>query len=183
MDASSFDSDHKRYQIQVNRSDTGQVCGVTIIIVKWCKLARCYTALHQTACIIDHTVLPLEGQKAPGDFGVSLDLFSPPLNDVIEQLVSCIPREKSIELTGAISRWKWNEQDKKNQRRRLRYGCVLLGFSFSIKQSSSSWWVLTCIRGAHREKLVLWQPCCKNICGNSDKVSPSNFASTILFFQ
>lgn len=112
MDASSFDSDHKRYQIQVNRSDTGQVCGVTIIIVKWCKLAQCYTALHQTACIIDHTVLPLEGQKAPGDFGVSLDLFSPPLNDVIEQLVSCIPREKSIELTGAISRWKWNEQSK-----------------------------------------------------------------------
>lgn len=59
----------------------------------------CPKALQQND--LDYTVLPLEGQQAPGDFGVSLDLCSPPLNDLIEQLVSCIPREKSfVEKTG-----------------------------------------------------------------------------------
>lgn len=48
------------------------------------------------AGITDYAVLPLEGQQAPGDFGVSLDLCSPPLNDLTEQLVCRIPGQKGI---------------------------------------------------------------------------------------
>lgn len=40
--------------------------------------------------------LPLEGQQAPGDFGVSLNFCSPLLNNAAEQLVSCIPWEMKI---------------------------------------------------------------------------------------
>lgn len=39
------------------------------------------------------TVLPLEGHQTPGDFRVRLNLSSPSLNDLAEQLVSRIPME------------------------------------------------------------------------------------------
>ncbi len=69
----------------------------------------------ETACIVDYAVLPLEGQQAPGDFGVSLDLCSPPLNDLTEQLVCCIPGRRAF---SAISRCKGNVQQENKQRRR-----------------------------------------------------------------